>query len=514
MLRCGVAWMLLCSAAWAQDDGAPLETRAAERHAPVSPEDAPRSKGFRFLGLFQTRGTLTDVVTTNPLLDGQVVGLLGGINGTEVSATDHAAAVEERGVGFFSYAPPVMDGHFELTTAFEADFVWGDQSYGTGGNTGGAFGADQVNLQTRRLYGAWRTSTGGLKLNVVAGLQFVGDGVNDPASARPDDLFRSGGKLMFWGSEAAGITVYGRYSSDSWERLRWRLGAYTLYEQAVASPDDVTLLMADAALHPLPGTWAGLHGWALLDRSGGDAGGLLGTGPTSLLASLQGAANLPLVAEDGTPTEVDADLVWVGADLGSNHDLSRGRLGATALAVANLGRLYVTDATDVPVLGGLLDGELRYRYAPGAGSAARLELLAVTGDDDDPGRYTGIFTGNSWGVVGAVYASHGTLLLFQDPGAINRQVSLVYDASDQGRGLLGLSGGLGYDLVANRVTAQAGFGLATDAAMDPIGAELNLRLRTKPWLYANLDLGAAVVLGTDLPTNPWTALVSLDALAF
>ena len=50
--------------------------------------------------------------------------------------------------------------------------------------------------------------------------------------------------------------------------------------------------------------------------------------------------------------------------------------------------------------------------------------------------------------------------------------------------------------------------------MDPIGAELNLRLRTKPWLYANLDLGAAVVLGTDLPTNPWTALVSLDALAF
>lgn len=506
--------MLLCSTARAEEAGAPLEARAARRHAPVQPAEPEPDDGFSFLGLLQTRATTTSVVTTNPFLDGQVMGVLGGINGTTVSADERAASVEQRLGAFFTYAPPVMDGRFELGAAFEVDLGWGDQSYGTGGNTGGAFGADQVNLQTRRLHGTWRYKRSGLKLSTVAGLQFVADGATDPASARPDDLFRGGGKLIFWGSEAAGVSVYGRYSSRMWEHARFRLGAYTLYEQGVSSPDDVTLLMADGAAHLGPGTWAGLHAWALLDRSGGEAGGLLGVGPTSLLAELQGAAVLGFEAPDGGNASVEADLVWVGADLGTNHDLSRGRLGATALVVANLGRLYVEELPDVSVLGGLADAELRYRYARGGGSVARLEAIASTADDEDTGRYTGIFTGNSYGIVGAVYATHGTLLLFQDPGAINRQISLVYDASNQGSGLLGLTGGLGYDLVPNRVTAQAGFGTAMDAGMEPVGTELNLRLRTKPWLFANLDLGFAAVLGTEQPALPWTAQLHLDALAF
>lgn len=519
MLRCSILALLLCGTAAAEEAGAPIEARAAEIHAatqhePVAPQEPARGKGFTFLGLAQTRATLSSVVTTNPLLDGQVMGLLGGLNGTSTSAEERTLGVEQRAVGFFTYAPPVLDGRFELGAALEVDFGWGDQSYGLGGNTGGAFGADQVNLQTRRLYTAWRHKRGGLKLAVVTGLQLVTDGAQDPTAARPDDLFRAGGKLMFWGSEAAGVSVYGRYTSKMWEMARFRLGAYTLYEQGLGNPDDVTLFMADAALHPLPGTWVGMHGWLLMDRSGGDAGGLLGTGPTSLLAELQGAAVLGFETADGSFAPVEADLAWVGADIGSNHDLSRGRLGVTGLAVANLGRLYVEELEDVSVIGGLVDAELRYRYAPGMGSVARLEALLSSGDDEEPGRYTGVITGNSYGIVGAVYATHGTLLLFQDPGAINRQVAVVYDASNQGSGLIGLSGGLGYDLVPNKVTAQVGFGHARTAASDGLGTELNLRLRTKPWLFGNLDLGVATVLGTPLPATPWTAQLHLEALAF
>ncbi len=512
MLLCGN--MLLCGIALAQEAGPPEARANAALHDPVQPAEPARSKGFSFLGFTQTRATVSSVVTTNPLLDGQVMGVLGGLNGTSVSAEERSAGVEQRAVGFFTYAPPVLDGKFELGAAFEVDFGWGDQSYGTSGNTGGAFGADQVNLQTRRLYTTWRHKEGGLKLAVVTGLQFVADGVVEPAGARPDHQLRGGGKLIFWGSEAAGVSVYGRYTSQMWEMARWRLGAYTLYEQGLGSPDDVSLLMADGALHPLPGTWVGLHGWLLMDRSGGDAGGLLGTGPTSLLAELQGAAVLGFDKPDGSYAPVEADLLWVGADIGSNADLSRGRLGVTGLVVANLGRLYVEELPDVAVAGGLVDAELRYRYAPGTGSVLRLEAIASTADDEDSGRYTGVITGNSYGIVGAVYATHGTLLLFQDPGAVNRQVAVVYDASNRGDGLVGITGGVGYDLVPNRVTAQLGAGTALTAAMAPMGTELNLRLRTKPWLFGNLDLGVAAVLGTEQPATPWTTQIHFEALAF
>lgn len=513
MLRRSI-FMLLCSMglARAAEPGAPIESVAADR--PVQPREAAPGKGFTFLGMVAGRAVMTSVATTNPFLDGQVMGVLGGTNGTTVSDEDRAFAVEQRALGFFTYAPPILDGRFEMGAAFEVDYVWGDQSYSTGGNTGGAFGGDQVNLQTRRLYGAGTLKRGGHKLRVVGGLQFVADGATDPASARPDDLFRLGGKLIFWGSEAAGLTVYGRYSSDMWEHVRYRLGAYTLYEEAVGSPDDVSLVMADAALHPATGTMLGFHAWYLRDNAGGQGGGLFGSGPTSPLAQLQGAALID-VTGDGSWAETDADLLWLGADLASNHDLSRGRLGGTALAVASIGKLYVTDFADIPVAGLLADAELRYRYAPGLGSVIRAEALYVSGDGDaGDGRYTGIITGNSYGIVGAVYATHGALLLFPDPGAINRQVALVYDASNQGHGLLGLSASVGYDLIPNKLTAVLGGAAALVPGADPVGEELNARLKLKPWVFGNLDLAGAVVLGSDQPATPWTAMLTFDALVF
>ena len=41
--------------------------------------------------------------------------------------------------------------------------------------------------------------TSQLNLDLVAGLQFVGDSATDPAKAHPDDLFRTGGGLRFFG---------------------------------------------------------------------------------------------------------------------------------------------------------------------------------------------------------------------------------------------------------------------------------------------------------------------------
>ena len=489
------------------DDGTlPAEARAAE----VAPAPAPGDVGLRFLGLFSTRATLTNVVTTNPLVNGQVIGELGGTNST-TTGTDTGAFAEERLGAFFTYAPAVLDGRAALDAAFEIDFAFGDSSYGTGGNTGGAFGADSVNVQTRRLDARVEAVEGH---TVVVGLQFVGDGVNDPARSRLDDLVRSGGRLMFFGSEAAGVSAYGRFGAAGAEVLRYRLGGFTLYEQAFASGDDVSLLVADVQLAPAHATRVGLHGWFLRDRAGGEAG-IIGAGPSSALSEMQGGPRLDFRTGPDEPTpEVDADVGWVGLDYGYNAALDAGPVGVHGVVVANLGKIYVADHGDIGVSGALVDVEGRWRYAAGEGSVLRLEALYSTGDTDGDSTYTGVLTANSWGIVGALPSTHGTYLLFPDPGSINRAISVVPDVSGRGAGLVAMTTSLGYEPVPNRLGLTLGAAQAYSASASALGTEFNGRVYGRVFPLLTVSAAGAGVVGTALPEDPWTVLFSFDWLVF
>ena len=156
--------LLFLSTAFAADPVPEVWSAAAEQGT-VTPT-LPAPGGLTFLGLYQARAAASSAITT-AALDGQVVGKLGGTNGTSVyvpGVTDldgdgvpdddvgNSTWTEQRLNGFFTYAPPTLDGRASLTAGFEIDFLFGDQSYGIGGNTGGGFGADNVNLQTRRLH--------------------------------------------------------------------------------------------------------------------------------------------------------------------------------------------------------------------------------------------------------------------------------------------------------------------------------------------------------------------------
>ncbi len=470
--------------------------------------------GLDAVALVQIRTSTSNLVTTNPLLDGQVVGAIGGASGVVVDPTAVAAATEQR-VGLFTrYAPRLLDGRASLNGAFEIDFAWGDSAYGTGGNVGGGFGGDQVNLQTRRLSADVLARRGIASVRVEAGLQWLGDSELDPAGLGPDALFHAGAHGMLFASEAAGVVAYGRLA-DAWgTRFRGRLGLFTLSEQGFTVPDDVWVMVADASAVPGWRSSVGVHVAWMQDRSGG-TGGALGQGPVSPLSALQGGPSLDLY--DGAPVppdaRADADLVWLFADVGYNPALGAGALGATAMAGALVGRLYAPLAPDDGVLGFFGDAELRWRWTQGAGSVARVETLVTSGDDPNPDSYTGLVTGNSYGVAGAVYATHGMLLLFPDRGAINRLVSVVPDSSNAGRGLRAVTAGVGLDLVPDRLTTSVGLGTATDAATVWMGTELNAAVVGRPLWGMDLGLRGAVLFpGPDLTGTPWTALLTLDWL--
>ena len=516
--------------------GAPTEARAEM----VRPTPPPADDGLSVLVLHQMRAVNSNVVTTNPFLDGQVVGRLGGTNGTTVLTPKgldldgdgekdediaNSAFVEQRASAFFGWAPPTMNGQLGINAGFEIDFLWGDQSYNTGGNVGGGFGGDQVNLQTRRLNAVWKPNLGkNHKLEVVGGLQFVADGVHNPANARPDDLFRTGGGLKFWGSEGAGLSAYGTHRDGTGDRLKYRLGRYNLSEGGAGLSDDVVLNMVDLAVRPDFGLWLGLHGWLLNDASGGSSG-ILGVGPTSQLSGLQGGPNLDLRAEgEEVSPEVDARFFWVGADIAWNHRLDQGRVGATAQAFVNGGSIYVPDATDVTVQGWLAETEFRARIAPGSGSVLRLGALAASRDGTGPTAYTGVLTGNSYGIAGAFYATHGCYLLFPDRGAINRLSPVVADVSNRGKGLIAATGSVAVDVVPGKfnVTVGGGWARGTEQSPVPLGTEANARLSYKPWLFSDLSLSAAKLYGSEvpqadgspLPGDPWTLILSMDNLLF
>jgi hypothetical protein len=496
--------MLWIAAAYAEDlteQGAPPEARA-NAAADVVPKADPPASGLRFLGIVGARFVGSNIATENPLLNGQIVGTLGGSN-TTTTQEDAGFATEQRVGAFFTYTPNLWDGKLSLDAAFEVDFAYGDSSYGVGGNTGGGFGGDQVNLQTRRM---------GVRAQVakdtflVGGLQFVSDGSADPSKSRPDDLFRSGGRLMFFGSEAAGLSAYGKIG----EPIRYKLGAYTLSELGLALPDDITLFMADGAWSPDYGHRLGAHAWYVRDRGEGQ-GGFYGTGPTSMLWSLQGGPTLDFRANEGDPAPVTtADLAWFAVDHGWNANLDRGRVGATALVVANIGRIYVEELRDHDVRGVLADVEVRARIAEGEGSIARIEALYSTADDPGTDAYEGVVTGNAYGAVGAVHGTHGCLLLFPDVTAINRQVAVVYDVSGAGNGVAALTGAVAWDPIPNKVTVGVGAGHARTAGFDPLGTEINARVSAKPWVLVDVGARGAVLLGTDLPEDPWIALLSFD----
>lgn len=490
-----------------------------------------------FMGLYSSRAVYSNVSATG-LLDDQLVGRLYGDNGS-TTLDEGRTYLEQRVLGFFNYQPLSVNKKARLKAGFEIDFTFGDSANSAGSNTGGAINGDQVNLQTKRLLVEIDLNP---HLQLVVGLQPLSDSVYNPTTAQPHDLLSGGGRLLFWGTDASGLSIFGRFGEH-----RARASLFYLNLNEAAEADDILLWMSDAEFRLFPELTLGLHLWYLNDQSRAKAGGV-----DSAISSYTGSTFLDLGSD-----VAQAKLLWAGTDLSYNRGRRAGPLSIDLAFFMNGGLFEVEPGDcrdgmgdircprnpngqvdpfvdqDADLLAFLLDGQFAYRWGRGDWDLLTLGLIYATGDQQaDDRTLSSPVTGNSFGTPGALFAHHRSLLLFPDPRSVNRHVGVVYDPGNLGYGLQAVSITAASDLKAEILNLKLGFAYAAAAAQPldsqtrAIGAELNVECiyRIAPFLWLGTHLGVARlgrflesierVPVASLPKSslPWTTAVSLTWL--
>ncbi len=488
---------------------------------PPAGELRPESSEFDFVGYFLTRSELSNTYPTSEFLKGQVLGRLFGGN-TTTTGSEIGRFTEQRFIPMITYVPRLLDGWARMRMSFELDWTWGDANYGAGGNFGGGFGADYVNLQTQNLFLELNPSR---QWTINIGLQRLFDHAGVAWRTPIDNLLQEGFRLAFWGSDATGVSAHWFQDSDT----RVKLGAYQLYENNVEQDDDVQLYELHAEIDLDIETTAGVAVYYCRDRANGEGGvSILGQGLNSALARYNGVFNFDFRSES-----YSADIFWLGLRLQRDPLLQQGRLGWSSFAMANLGQAS-TEATTVDVAGLAANFRASWRYGRAQRDHATVEGIFTSGDETGigDGSYSGVLTGNNWTAPGAVFIGHGLYLLLPHGTVVNRWTAAVIDIQNIG---YGLSAGIvtaRRELIPSRLRAEVaggvGFASAPPTGVDPfIGWESNAGLVWTPKALLDFELHLAhLALGgfydwsgvnggvETRPANPWTVFAGVKWIMF
>jgi hypothetical protein len=270
----------------------------------------------------------------------------------------------------------------------------------------------------------------------------------------------------------------------------------------------------DYAFSPMPGTWLGLSAWTLRDDTRGSAfayEGVVFNGPSS--TGLPGFTGVPRFSID----KAQGGVSWFGFNFQHNLNFNHGPLAASGFVMANVGHYdstyeTTTNPKTLDIFGVGANLELMFHYGQQTADVITLEGMYTTGDDT-PGdsKYSGVFTLNTYGLPGAVWFNHKTLLLMPFSSTVNNYTGAVSDISNQGYGLTtGILTGT-YDLVPNTLSLKlgtaAGWANAVDkAAMGRgrfIGVEFNAELKWQVRYLMTIGLhGAYMVKGDFYADNP------------
>lgn len=491
-------------------------------------KEVPRKadKEFQFIALFYNQAVTSNFYPTNDFLKGQLVGRLFGQNTTVTSDTLTTFYIEQRFLPFFIYTPKLMDGKVILRTSFEIDYTWGDVAYGVGGNFGGGLSADQVNLQTQNVQLEILPAPGWF---INFGLQRMFDTPYNPYRTLFDYMTNTGYRLMYFGTDAVGITI--RKDNDF---SRWKVGYHQFYENNIQQNDDVfmTELMYERDVTKLTKWGASVN--YVRDRGNGEGGpSILGQGLKSQLTEYNGVYKFPFGAK-----KYRADIAWLGTFWNRNADYSTGRLMATGFVNANIGSAdTLTGNTwdkSVDIMGVAANAKVGYKHGQTVNDIIWTDVIFASGDANGAtdGQYNGVMTGNYWGSPAGIFISSGSYLIFPHGNVVNRFTSLVNDISNMGYGLVGATANAQKDFIPHKLNVKAGaaFAMSNYAPVgggNIIGTEVNARISYTHKVFMNIELhGAYAVLGsfydsnlvnsglTTRPINPWTVFISYKWLMF
>lgn len=495
---------------------------------------------FKLISYFFTRVSATNQLGDPSGLRGVSLGPIGiGENvgsATKVGDDTTAFYVEQRWIPVIAYSPNFSDGLATVRAQFEIDFMWGQAANQLQQNQGGGFNADQVNIQTKNINVALYPTRNPYKLAVVLGTQSVYDTLYDPAITPLNDIVRTGYKLTFFGSDATGLSVYGRYGGI-WKASFLPMGAA---QPDKATKDDARLSFVwfatlDYAYPIQPGTVVGLSYWHLQDDTAGAAyayEGLVKSGPTSTgLFGYTGTARFNMEAANG-------NVEYLGAHFHHNLNFATSNFGASGFVMANLGNFTSTkDDTallkSVDIAGVSANLELLYNWGQTEADLFTLEGMLVTGDSDQTDdKYSSAFTMNQYGLPGAVWFNHKTLILFPFTQTVSNYTGAITDISNQGYGLAALIGTAAWDVVPNTLNLKLGGAVAQAMARPPataqgiergstMGAELNAELKYHIRYLMTVGLhGAVMIPGSFFDGNvkvdgiPWAMFSTFTWYAF
>jgi hypothetical protein len=495
------------------------------------------NKEFQFLAFYINQAVISNMYPENDFLKGQVVGRLFGGNTTKTSNEFTSAYVEQRLIPFFIYQPSLFNGKAVLRASFELDWTWGDAAYGAGGNFGGGFSADQVNLQTQNLE---------LELNpfkgvfINIGLQRIFDTPYNPYKTMFDKMTTTGYRLAYFGTDGVGISV-----RKDWDFSRMKAGYYKLYENYVHLNDDVTLMELTGE-KDITRTWKlGASAYYLRDRASGAGGvSILSQGLNSLLATHNGVykfnfGNVPY----------KADILWLGTFFGRNTEQWIDPLTITGFVNFNIGSADTLENQEVSsdkwtraadIFGFAANIRASYRYGQTLNDVVTLDAIYSSGDADGlkDGKYSGVITGNQWGAPGAIFVSSGSYILMPHGNVVNRYTPAILDISNMGYGMTGITLNASKGIIPNRLNAKIGGAMALSNVQplgggNMIGTEVNGNIAYNFGPFVSLELhGAYLMLGDfydsnqnsygspvnggldERPVNPWTTFLVFKWLMF
>jgi hypothetical protein len=352
----------------------------------------------------------------------------------------------------------------KLVTLFELDYTfWGNSSYATGRNSGGALGADSVNIETKNIF----LDLNYPMLSTRIGMQGV------------DDAFKG----SIFSADMAGIKFGHNYTNASVAAgfFRWNdSGADFGLGKKV---NDMFMLDAKYNLNKNLKV-GGAYYYISDNRSNGST-----TTPSALPIG-QLADGTPIYATTTTfTTTANPDSDAKVHTLGLNAEGVFGNLTVNGFAVKQFGDL----ADKSSAKGYELNAGARYNL--GEAGTIRSELLYVSGGSN-------AFYNADSGNEGGGFYDNEMVILGRDKNAFTLDAAIVFDGSNNRQGVI--FGSLGYDYTfTNKLSASANAGFAAVAkninnkgTSDYLGTEINAETNYK--LNQSVTLGARagyVVLG-------------------